>query len=131
MSMTSTQHEIICKLQAEIAQLTEQRDAALAKCAEMRSVLSIVERLAPGYDWNSDPSKLTLIIGHCFQMDCGKGWRSPEQFEQAVKPTIELITHMIIALGFLSPAVCSNEWAWRDKFKEELARLEKLVKEAK
>lgn len=42
--------------------------SAAGALRKFNDVLSTVSHKAPGYDWNSDPENLTLLIGEAFRL---------------------------------------------------------------
>lgn len=69
-------------LEDTIERLTKERDEAQAKlreseakCAEMREVLAFV-----GTGWKYPFEHFNQRIEHALSSDCGKGWKSPEEY---------------------------------------------------
>lgn len=105
----------------EIMGLKQQLQEAQAKCAEMRERVSEVwdaccEIGGRGLD-TIDADKFL----HALSSDYGKGWRSPEQFAEAIQPTIELLKEV-------THHFCGTHLARQEA---EIARLESLVKGSK
>lgn len=84
MKINPIQHEIICKQQGEIAQLTKERDEAQAKlreaeakCVELREALEL---------WDTERTSQTWFKArqHALSSDCGKNFIDAHSLKNAV-----------------------------------------------
>lgn len=81
----------ITELEAQVAALTKDRDEALAKCAEVRAALERT-RFVSAFSEKAISEQLRendALWHHALSSDCGKGWKSPEQVRELVKPLVE------------------------------------------
>lgn len=106
----------------------EEWDQLQAACAEMRWLINNLQSDLTNYlvpdSGITERQTLSTILGrldgpqsrHALSSDCGKGWRSPEQFANDIEPTI-------YKLRRLQDVVCPEDG---ESIQVEIDRLEKL-----
>lgn len=83
------------QLKTQLAQVRTERDAALAKCAEMRGAIQFCNCGYLGGEHHPVcEDQRSIKIAHALSSDCGKGWHSPQEWD-ALQAKCERMRHWL------------------------------------